>query len=64
MADRTLSDNPQTSGALFALPSGFVIKDRYEIRRILGMGGFAITYQAFDFKLNGPVAVKEYFPQQ
>ena len=29
---------------------------------MLGAGGFGITYLAFDHQLDGPVAVKEYFP--
>ena len=34
----------------------------YEIVRVLGAGGFGITYLAFDHQLDGPVALKEYFP--
>ena len=34
----------------------------YEIVRLLGAGGFGITYLAFDHQLDGPVALKEYFP--
>ena len=34
----------------------------YKIVRVLGAGGFGITYLAFDRKLAGPVALKEYFP--
>ena len=44
-----------------ALPTGSRIEE-YEIVRVLGAGGFGITYLAFDHKLDGPVALKEYFP--
>lgn len=36
---------------------------RYQIRNILGMGGFGITYKAYDNVLCTEVAVKEYFPR-
>ncbi len=44
-----------------ALPPGHRIAE-YEIVRVLGAGGFGITYLAFDHQLDGPVALKEYFP--
>ena len=43
------------------LPPGFRLEE-YEIVRVLGAGGFGITYLAFDYQLDGPVALKEYFP--
>ena len=43
-----------------ALPAECRLQE-YEIVRVLGVGGFGITYLAFDHHLNGPVAIKEYF---
>ena len=44
-----------------ALPGGYQVH-WYELERVLGQGGFGITYLARDRNLNQPVAVKEYFP--
>ena len=35
----------------------------YEIRSVLGHGGFGITYAGHDDNLDKPVAIKEYFPR-
>ena len=43
-----------------ALAAKFRLQE-YEIVRVLGAGGFGITYLAFDHHLHGPVAIKEYF---
>ncbi|MDE2907026.1 MAG: serine/threonine-protein kinase [Acidobacteriota bacterium] len=45
----------------YALPKGSRLEE-YEVVRVLGPGGFGITYLAFDDLLDGPVALKEYFP--
>jgi serine/threonine protein kinase len=45
-----------------ALPSGFVLHDKYTMGRVLGVGGFGITYLGWDDKLNIPVAMKEFLP--
>lgn len=38
--------------------------EEYEIRHVLGGGGFGITYLAHDAHLDLPVALKEYFPAE
>ncbi len=45
-----------------ALAVGKIVHDRYRIERVLGEGGFGITYQATDLKKSQVVAMKEYFP--
>ena len=44
------------------LSVGTVIRDRYQIGKVLGQGGFGITYLAWDLLMRRPVAVKEFFP--
>ena len=44
-----------------ALPAGTVLRE-WRLEEVLGVGGFAITYEAKDLTLDLPVAVKEYFP--
>ena len=45
-----------------ALASGTVLAGQYIIDRVLGQGGFGITYAATDHKTGNKVAVKEFFP--
>lgn len=44
------------------LPIGMLLAEKYIIGRVLGRGGFGITYLAYDKVNGGRVAVKEYFP--
>ena len=53
--------SPLSRGIAF-LPIGTCLKERYVIGRMLGAGGFGITYLAYDRQRGERVAVKEYFP--
>src|SRR6266436_546323 len=44
-----------------ALPAGHALQE-YRIERVLGVGGFGLTYLALDENLHLRVAVKEYLP--
>ncbi|MDI1238012.1 MAG: serine/threonine-protein kinase [Polaromonas sp.] len=46
---------------LDALPVGTRLAE-FEVRGLLGAGGFGMVYQAFDHSLRRPVAVKEFLP--
>ena len=46
-----------------ALAIGNVLEKRYLLGRVLGIGGFGITYLAYDMKNHGVCAVKEYYPR-
>lgn len=44
-----------------ALPQETVLNDRYVIKNVLGVGGFGITYRAYDIYNKDSCAVKELF---
>ena len=52
---------PDTKSS-YALPKGYKLGE-YLIEKVLGHGGFGITYLARDTQLSSMVAIKEFFPR-
>ena len=48
----------------YYLPEGTKLNERYIAGRVLGHGGFGITYIGLDSKLDTTVAIKEYLPAE
>lgn len=44
------------------LPVGTILRGSYTVGKVLGQGGFGITYIGWDHSLETAVAIKEYFP--
>lgn len=44
------------------LPMGTRLNDKIVIGRVMGKGGFGITYLAYDLRMDKTIAVKEYYP--
>jgi len=51
-----------TMDAREVLPAGTELDGKYIIERMIGAGGFGVTYAAHDIGLNTTVALKEYYP--
>ena len=43
---------------------GTLLSDRYVVGKVLGYGGFGVTYIGWDGRLRQKVAIKEYFPTE
>lgn len=47
-----------------ALPEGYILRNRYHVGKVLGVGGFGITYLVEDGKYHRQLAMKEYYPKE
>lgn len=46
----------------YALGGGTLLNSRYVIGKVIGIGGFGITYLGYDIQSERVIAVKEYYP--
>ena len=56
------SPDQQSESGLYLSP-GTILHNQYQIARMLGHGGFGITYLAWDTNLETKLAIKEYMPR-
>ena len=55
--------NPgKVTGNEYALPLQSILAGKFMVGKVLGQGGFGITYLGLDMTLERKVAIKEYYP--
>ena len=50
------------SVSAYALRPGTILRGKYLVGKVLGQGGFGITYIGLDLSLQHKVAIKEFYP--
>lgn len=55
-------NNKSVRNAPNQLQCGLILNQKYLIGKVLGQGGFGITYVGLDLNLQAKVAIKEFFP--
>ena len=55
--------DPRAQQDNYVLPCGTVLNGHYVVGKVLGQGGFGITYIGFDLSLQRRVAIKEFYPK-
>jgi serine/threonine protein kinase len=56
-------DNSTVANESHQIECGSILAGTYLIGKVLGQGGFGITYVAWDLNLDIKVAIKEYYPE-
>ncbi|NLM70662.1 MAG: protein kinase [Synergistaceae bacterium] len=56
------SESKSTDGDWNRLKPGTIVHGRYVVGRLIGQGGFGMTYLGMDLLLKTKLAIKEYFP--